>query len=149
MRILIFALVCLIAGAFYFWPRAQPTASIAAVVDDAPRQAVPTQASAPPSTAFIEEHDNVTFGKVQSGTATLSEIETYFAQRQKMSEAAIAFSMRALEGADAMTEEQRGLYELSVRMHKTRLEEIPRRKAEAIARKEAQDTKRAEWKASQ
>jgi hypothetical protein len=85
-------------------------------------------------------------GKVLSNTATEEEIHTYYAHRQRVSEDFMRFAAAVLdEYGDRLPETERGLYELSIRMHRTRLEELPRQVEEALARKRAQDQRREAW----
>jgi hypothetical protein len=89
---------------------------------------------------------NVLHGKVISGTASDAEIRTWFDHRRQVSEDAIAFAEHVLAGhASELPERDRGLLELAVDMHRTRLAEIPRQEAEARARKAEQERRRAEW----
>jgi hypothetical protein len=85
-------------------------------------------------------------GKVLSGTASDSEIRAWIDHRRQVSEDAIDFAQRALsEHGSELPDRDRGLLELAISMHRTRLEELPRREAEARARKVEQDRRRAEW----
>lgn len=89
---------------------------------------------------------NELFGKVQSNTATEQEIRQYYEHRRKVSEDFIEFASLVLqEYGPQLPEQERGLYELSIRMHRTRLEEIPRQTEEALARKRDQDQRRENW----
>ncbi len=88
-------------------------------------------------------------GKVLSGTATSDEIRTWVEHRRQVSEDAIAFAQRVLdEHGSELPDRDRGLLELAIDMHRTRLAELPRQESEAEARKVEQDRRRAEWKAS-
>lgn len=90
---------------------------------------------------------NEQYGKVLSGEATEAEIEQYYAHRRQVSEDYVAFASLVLEQHGArLPEQDKGLYELSIRMHRTRLAEYPRQQEEALARKQAQDTRRREWR---
>jgi len=90
---------------------------------------------------------NELYGKVQSNTATEQEIHQYYEHRRKVSEDSIAFASKVLEQYGAqLPEQEQGLYALSIRMHRTRLEELPRRIEEALARKSAQDQRREAWR---
>ncbi|WNG26031.1 hypothetical protein F0U62_19885 [Cystobacter fuscus] len=92
-------------------------------------------------------HWNALLGKVQSNTATEEEIHQYYDHRRAVSEDFIAFASRVLQEHGAqLSEQERGLYELSIQMHRTRLEEIPRQVQDALARKETQDRRREEWR---
>jgi hypothetical protein len=89
---------------------------------------------------------NDLYGKVLSNTASEDEIHRYYDHRRRISEDAIQFATRVLqEFGDQLSEEEKGLYALSVRMHRTRLDEIPREISDALARKAAQDKRREEW----
>lgn len=90
---------------------------------------------------------NALFGKVQSNTASEEEIHQYYEHRRRVSEDAIAFASTVLERYGAqLPEQEQGLYALSIRMHRTRLEELPRQQEEALARKRLQDQRREEWR---
>lgn len=89
---------------------------------------------------------NALLGKVQSNTATEEEIHQYYDHRRAVSEDFIAFASRVLQEHGArLSEQERGLYELSIQMHRTRLEEIPRQEDDALARKALQDRRREQW----
>ncbi|WNG38500.1 hypothetical protein F0U61_36075 [Archangium violaceum] len=89
---------------------------------------------------------NELYGKVQSNTASEEEIHQYYEHRRRVSEDSIAFASRVLqEYGSQLPEQERGLYELSIRMHRTRLDEIPRQTDDALARKRTQDQRRKEW----
>jgi hypothetical protein len=94
-----------------------------------------------------EEHKwNDLFGKVQSNTATEEEIRRYYDHRRRLSEDYIQFSSLVLQefGHD-LPDRDRGLYELSIQLHRKRLGEIPRQIEDALARKRAHDAERQEW----
>lgn len=89
---------------------------------------------------------NVLYGKVLSGTASASQLRSYFDHRRQVSEDAIEFAELVLaDYGSQLPDRDRGLLELAVQMHQTRLAELPRQEAEAKARKEEQDRRRAEW----
>ena len=93
-----------------------------------------------------ERRWNDLFGKVQSGTAMEEEINRYYDHRRQLSEDYLAFSALMLQEYGAqLTERDRGLHELSIKMHHTRLQDIPRQREEALARKRVQDQRREEW----
>jgi hypothetical protein len=76
-------------------------------------------------------------GKIASGTATEEEIARHFADRRAISEDAIAFARAVLdEYGEALP--QRGLYELSIELHRARLADLPRDLAAAEARRQKQ-----------
>lgn len=93
---------------------------------------------------------NALFGKVQSGTATEEEVQQYYAHRRQLSEDYIEFARLILTDYGAqLPEQERGMYELGIRMHSTRLGEIPRQIDQALARKALQDQRREEWRRQQ
>ena len=90
---------------------------------------------------------NQLLGKVRSGTASDPEIRAYFDHRRRVSEDAIEFAERVLAAhGTELPDRDRGLLELAVDMHRTRLAELPGEEADAQARKVEQDRRRAEWK---
>lgn len=93
-----------------------------------------------------ERRWNDLYGKVLSNTASEEEIHRYYDRRRWVSEDYIQFASRVLEEyRDELPERDIGLYELSIRMHRTRLDELPRQIEDALARKRAQDQRREEW----
>jgi len=85
-------------------------------------------------------------GKVLSGTASTPEIRTWVDHRRQVSEDAIEFAQRVLaEHGSELPERDRGLLELAIEMHRTRLAELPRQESEAQTRKAEQDRRRAAW----
>ncbi len=92
---------------------------------------------------------NVLYGKVLSGTATDGEIRAYFDHRRQVSEDAIEVAELILaDHGSELPERDRGLLELAVDMHRTRLSELPRQESEARDRKAEQDRRRAAWQAA-
>jgi hypothetical protein len=93
-----------------------------------------------------ERRVNELFGKVQSSTASEEEIHRYYEYRRELSEDYIEFSRLVLdEYGDELPDRDRGLYELSIKMHKGRLEAIPRQIEDALARRRAHDERRKQW----
>ncbi len=89
---------------------------------------------------------NEVFGKVQAGEASEEEIHRYYDYRRQLSEDHIAIAAMMLnEYGEHIPERDQGLLALSIQMHRTRLDEIPRQIEEALARKELQDKRRDEW----
>ena len=78
---------------------------------------------------------NELYGKVLSTTATEEEIERYYSERQRVSGDYIQFAERVLaEHREELPEEHIGMYELSLRLHRARLDQIPRDKQDALTR---------------
>ncbi|WP_147444769.1 hypothetical protein [Corallococcus sp. CA053C] len=97
--------------------------------------------------AEVEAKWNTLFGKVQSNEATEAEVKQYYEHRRKVSEDAISFATTMLaDYGDKLPAQDKGLLELSVRMHRTRLSELPRQQEEALARREAHAQRQREWR---
>jgi hypothetical protein len=93
---------------------------------------------------------NQLYGEVLSGTASEQEIRRYYDHRRQLSQDYIELARLVLQEYPAeLPERDRGLYQLSIEMHTTRLAEIPRQIEEAMARKQDQDRRREEWRRSQ
>ena len=89
---------------------------------------------------------NQLYGRVLSGTANEVEIRSWIDHRRQVSEDAIDFAQRVLaEHGAELPDRDRGLLELAIDMHRTRLAELPRQESEARARKAEQDRRRAAW----
>ena len=81
-----------------------------------------------------ERHWNGLNRKVLSHTATEEEIREYYGHRRKVSEDLMVFARLVLQEYGAqLPEAERGLYELSLWMHYTRLEELPQQLQSALA----------------
>ncbi|MCU0686400.1 MAG: hypothetical protein MUF34_29835 [Polyangiaceae bacterium] len=93
---------------------------------------------------------NELYGKVLSNTASEEEIRGYYAERRKVSEDSIEFAATVLkEYGNGLPTEERGLYELSINMHRSRLRDMPKQIDDAIARKAIQDQRRRDWRQGQ
>ncbi|MCP3162457.1 hypothetical protein [Myxococcus qinghaiensis] len=93
---------------------------------------------------------NEVFGRVQSGDATESEIRGYYDRRRKVSEDMLQFATTVLtEQGDKLPERDKGLYELSINMHRTRLSEYSRQEEESLAHRRAAEQRREQWRQSQ
>ncbi|WP_428265052.1 hypothetical protein [Haliangium sp.] len=93
---------------------------------------------------------NQLFGKVQSGTASEAEIRQYYDHRRQLSEDYVEFANLVLsQYGEVLPERDRGLYELGIEMHSTRLAEIPQGIDDALARKREQDQRRQDWQREQ
>ncbi|WP_426753970.1 hypothetical protein [Myxococcus sp. Y35] len=92
-------------------------------------------------------HWNELYGKVLSADATVEQIRDYYGHRRKMSEDFITFSEAVLsQYGEVLPERDRGLYELSIDMHRTRLAELPAQEQDALQRREAQERRREAWR---
>jgi hypothetical protein len=90
---------------------------------------------------------NALRGKVLSGTGTEEELDAYFAQRQRFAADHRELALLVLRRlGPELSGRERALYELAARMHEQRLADLPRRRAEAVARMEAQAQARTAWR---
>jgi hypothetical protein len=93
---------------------------------------------------------NVAYGKVLSGTGSEEEIRAYYDHRARLSGDYVEFTTYLLDHyGDDLTERDVSLLTLARRLHLARLEEVPRRMEEALARKQQQDDARARWLADE
>lgn len=92
------------------------------------------------------ERMNVEYGKVLSNTATAEEVDTYYAQRQRLSQDYLEFIVYLLTnyGYQIPPRDVAAL-KLAAEMHNARLEEFPRKIAEAHERREAHEAARRAW----
>jgi len=111
------------------------------------RMAVPTQ-----DPDVLRERDeerarwNVEYGKVLSNTATDEEIDAYYAHQQQISTDYLEFLLHLRDHyADVIPQEDVGALKLAGELHLARLEEIPRRMAEAHERHKAHEEARRAW----
>jgi hypothetical protein len=89
---------------------------------------------------------NVEYGKVLSNTATDEEIDTYYAERQRLSEDYLQFIVYLLTNYGyQIPKRDVAALKLAAEMHHERLEEIPRKITEAHERHQAHDAARRAW----
>ena len=92
-------------------------------------------------------HWNELYGKVLSAEASVEQIREYYGHRRKVSEDFITFSQAVLsQYDDVLPDRDRGLYELSIDMHRTRLAELPAQEEDAMERRDAQERRREAWR---
>lgn len=133
-------------------------ASAWASVDlDAVRDAMPNnlywQLAAPTTdAALLREREeiraywNEQYGKVLSNTGSAEEVDAYFAHRRRLSADYVEFSSYLLDHyGDVLHERDVAMLELARELHLARLEELPRRHAEALERREAHAAAREAW----
>lgn len=85
--------------------------------------------------------------RIQANDATPEEIASYYAQRERLSSDFVAFAARVLElYGDTLPEQERGLYTLTVQLHRARLDELPKQREEALARYAEAERRRAQWR---
>ncbi|MCR9094507.1 MAG: hypothetical protein NXI30_09840 [bacterium] len=93
---------------------------------------------------------NREWGRILSNTAQEADVRAFYAERQRESSDLVTFTTRLLdEYGSVLPDRDRGLVELSRRMHRQRLEELPRRLQEALDRRAAHADAVAAWKADQ
>jgi hypothetical protein len=81
------------------------------------------------------EQDNRALGRITANEATPEEIRAYYAERRAISEDYLELSELVLkEQGEALPERDRGMFELSARLHRSRLQQIERDQADALAR---------------
>ncbi len=90
------------------------------------------------------------YGRVYSNTASVEEVHAYYAHQQQRSSDYIEFTSYVIDNhADDLREQDLKLLHLARNMHSARLQEIPRRQAEALARRDAHAKAREAWLADQ
>ena len=90
------------------------------------------------------------YRKIVSNTATRDEVDAYYAHQSQVSSDYVQFASFILEHhGEALRARDVGLLQLARTLHSARLQEIPKSKAEALARCEAHAQTRAEWLAKQ
>ncbi len=89
---------------------------------------------------------NVEYGKVLSNTATAEEIDDYYARQQRLSTDYLEFLVYlGTHYAEVIPQQDVGVLKLAGELHLARLEEIPRKIAEAHQRREAHEAARRAW----
>jgi hypothetical protein len=100
--------------------------------------------------ADAARRQNELYGKILSGTGTDEDIASYFDDRRSLLTDYAEVARVALdEGGDQLSERDRNLFQLALKMDRDRLDALPRERDDAIARKRAQEQRRAEWKGGQ
>ena len=90
------------------------------------------------------------YGRIVSYRATENEVRDYYAERQRVSSDYVVFTDILIERyGDVLPEQDLGLLQLAQTLHRARLEEMPRRLAEALERREAHELVRAAWRADE
>lgn len=84
------------------------------------------------------KRDNTLFGRTQTGEASEPEIRAYYAEQRRISQDYLQLSLVVLaEKSAELPERDRGMFELSARLHRARLTQIERDLADALARRRA------------
>jgi hypothetical protein len=93
---------------------------------------------------------NAEYGKVLSNTAAAAEIDAFYAHQQLLSTDYIEFITYVLTHyGDQIPKRDAGLLKLAGEMHLAKLEEIPRKIAEAHERHTQHEAARRAWRAEQ
>jgi hypothetical protein len=93
---------------------------------------------------------NEEYGRILAGDASEPEIQTYYDQRTRLSSDYVEFVDYLLgHYGNQLPERDVGMLKLASRLHLARLEEIPRKRQEALERKEQQDRARERWRQEQ
>ena len=94
----------------------------------------------------IRAYWNTQYGKVLANTGSVEEVDAYFEHRRRLSADYVEFTSYLLDHyGDVLLERDVGMLELARELHLARLEELPRRHAEALERREAHAAAREAW----
>ena len=81
------------------------------------------------------ERDNAALGRIQANEARPEEVRAYYAERRAVSSDYLQIAELVLtENGDRLPERDRGMFELTVTLHRARLQQIDRDEADALAR---------------
>lgn len=81
------------------------------------------------------EERNKQLGRIQANEASEEEIRAYYAERRRVSNDYLQLATLVLEGkAGEVSERDRGLFEMTVNLHKGRLQQIERDQSDALGR---------------
>lgn len=93
---------------------------------------------------------NEEYGRVLSGDANEEQVNAYYDYREKMSADFLEFAeWMSNRYGDKVDDQFRGLLDLSVKLHKARLAEIPRDREDALARSREREKIREDWRREQ
>jgi hypothetical protein len=93
---------------------------------------------------------NEEYGRVLSGDANEEQVNAYYDYREKISTDFLEFAeWMSNRYGEKVSDEFRGLLDLSVKLHKARLAEIPRDREDALARSREREKIRADWRREQ
>lgn len=96
--------------------------------------------------AQTRERWNVEYGKVTANTATDEEIDAFYGEQQQISEDYLEWLVHLAEHyGNLVPRSAVGALKLAAEMHLARLEEIPRKMAEAKERHAAHERERQAW----
>lgn len=93
---------------------------------------------------------NEEYGRVLAGDASEGEVKTYYDYRERLSTDYLEFSEWMLNRyGEKISDEFRGMLELSIKLHKARLAEIPQDREDALARSREHEKIREDWRREQ
>lgn len=88
--------------------------------------------------------------RITANEAPPEEIDQHYDERERLSRDYLTFATRVLEEyGPQLSEQEQGLYTLTVQLHRARLDELPRQRAEAHARWTEAEKRRAAWREAQ
>jgi len=80
--------------------------------------------------------DNVALGRILSGEASPDEVRAYYTERRAISRDYLQIAELVIaEQGDALPPRDRGMFELSINLHRARLQQIDRDESDALARR--------------
>lgn len=81
------------------------------------------------------ELDNTALGRIQANEAGPQDIRAYYAERRALSSDYLELAQLVLKDqGDQLSPRDRGMFELSVNLHRARLQQIDRDEADALRR---------------
>ena len=99
---------------------------------------------------IAKEQRNEQYGKVLASTASIEEIEDYYAYRRSLSEDYVEIAQLILDRhGEELSERDAGLFELTIAMHSARLAQMPTEYREAVRRKSEYDQVKRAWQEQQ
>jgi len=93
---------------------------------------------------------NEEYGRVLAGDANAEEVDAYYDYRERLSSDYLEFSewMKNRYG-EKISDEFLGMLELSIKLHKARLAQIPQDREDALARSREREKIREDWRRDQ
>lgn len=93
---------------------------------------------------------NEEYGRVLAGDANAEEVDAYYDYRERLSSDYLEFSewMKNRYG-EKISDEFLGMLELSIKLHKARLAQIPQDREDALARSREREKIREDWRREQ
>lgn len=93
---------------------------------------------------------NEEYGRVLAGDANEEEVNAYYDYRERLSTDYLEFAeWMSNRYGEKISDEFRGMLELSIKLHKARLAQIPRDRDDALARSREHEKIREDWRREQ